>query len=167
MTSDRSANQRRSPKQARSRATWEAIVEAASQILERHGPEALNTQAVAERAGVSIGTLYQYFPDKQAILVAAARRELGEEAAPLARRQRALVQALIAMVETVGRLGSGSTARMATARTSTPEAAPVRRSRRATTWDTRFADLAGLLIELVAPAPALIPIPIRARRRNH
>jgi AcrR family transcriptional regulator len=165
MTSDRSPNQRRSPKQARSRATWEAIVEAASQILERHGPEALNTQAVAERAGVSIGTLYQYFPDKQAILAAAARREFSEEAAPLAGRQRALVQALISMVETVGRLGTGSAARMAKQQTSTPRAAPARRTRRPPTWDTRCADLAGLLVELVAPSPALIPIPIRARRR--
>ena len=69
-------NQRRSPRQARSRATWNAIVEASAQILEREGPEGLTTNDVAERAGVSIGTLYQYFPDKQAILIAAARREL-------------------------------------------------------------------------------------------
>jgi len=66
------ADQRRSPRQSRSRATWEAIVEAAVQILERRGPEGLNTNRIAERAGVSVGSVYQYFPDKHAIL--AARR---------------------------------------------------------------------------------------------
>ena len=76
MTANSALFQRRTPKQARSRATVEAIVEAAAQVLERKGPEGLTTNGVAERAGVSIGTLYQYFPDKQALLLAAARREL-------------------------------------------------------------------------------------------
>ena len=88
MASETSRNQRRRPRQARSRATWEAIVEAASQILERRGPEALNTNAVAERAGVSIGTLYQYFADKRALLIAAARRELADGGAGETGRQR-------------------------------------------------------------------------------
>src|SRR5579871_6369668 len=61
MAANGERQERRRPRQARSRATWEAIVEAASQILERRGPDALNTNAIAERAGVSIGTLYQYF----------------------------------------------------------------------------------------------------------
>ena len=85
------SDQRRRPRQARSRATWEAIVEAAAQILERRGPAGFTTNEVAERAGVSIGTLYQYFADKHALLAAAARRELGA-AAPLAGRQRALIE---------------------------------------------------------------------------
>lgn len=48
--------ERRMPRQARSRATWEAILEAASQILERRGPEALNTNAAhAEAASRRLG----------------------------------------------------------------------------------------------------------------
>lgn len=66
---------RRQPKQARALATRDAILEAATQILERHGEAAFTTNRIAERAGVSIGTLYQYFPNKQAILVALARAE--------------------------------------------------------------------------------------------
>ncbi len=81
MAANGERQERRRPRQARSRATWEAIVEAASQILERRGPAALNTNAVAERAGVSIGTLYQYFADKRAILLAVAHRELAAGAA--------------------------------------------------------------------------------------
>jgi AcrR family transcriptional regulator len=71
-------HKRRTPKQARARETIEAIFEASAQILERDGWDALNTNRVAERAGISIGSLYQYFPDKAAILLALARRELGK-----------------------------------------------------------------------------------------
>ncbi len=53
-----------------------AILEGASQILEAGGLAAFTTNAVAERAGVSIGTLYQYFADKDALLRAIADREL-------------------------------------------------------------------------------------------
>jgi AcrR family transcriptional regulator len=52
------------------------ILEAAAQILEAGGLEAFTTNAVAERAGVSIGTLYQYFADKNAVLLALARQEM-------------------------------------------------------------------------------------------
>ena len=51
-------------------------MEGAAQILEDGGLAAFTTNAVAERAGVSIGTLYQYFADKNALLVAIARREV-------------------------------------------------------------------------------------------
>lgn len=53
----------------------EAILEAAARILEERGLEGFNTNAVAERAGASIGSLYQYFPNKDALLVALSRRE--------------------------------------------------------------------------------------------
>jgi AcrR family transcriptional regulator len=66
---------RRQPRQARALATRAAIFEAAAQILESEGEAAFNTNRVAERAGVSIGTLYQYFASKQAILAAMAREE--------------------------------------------------------------------------------------------
>jgi AcrR family transcriptional regulator len=67
---------RRIPHQARAGATVAAILEAAAQILEAGGLAAFNTNAVAERAGVSIGTLYQYFADKNAIVLALAKREM-------------------------------------------------------------------------------------------
>ncbi|RAX39169.1 TetR/AcrR family transcriptional regulator [Rhizobium tropici] len=66
---------RKAPKQARSLATVEAIVEAAARILEERGHEAFSTNAVAERAGVSVGSLYQYFPRKDALIGALILRE--------------------------------------------------------------------------------------------
>lgn len=72
---------RRKPKQARAQDTVEVIFEATAQILRREGRIALNTNHIAECAGISVGTLYQYFPDKEAILVEMARREIaGDEA---------------------------------------------------------------------------------------
>jgi AcrR family transcriptional regulator len=65
---------RRSPLQARSAETIAVILEASTQILETRGLAAFNTNAVAERAGVSVGSLYQYFPGKEAILAALHRR---------------------------------------------------------------------------------------------
>jgi AcrR family transcriptional regulator len=74
---------RKLPKQARSEATLEAVLEAAAQVFERHGYAAGTTNRIAERAGVSIGSLYQYFPNKDAILVALVRRHLAESTAVL------------------------------------------------------------------------------------
>ena len=65
---------RRIPRQARATTTVDAILTAALQLLEAGGVEQLTTNHVAERAGVSIGTVYQYFADKQAILSALAQR---------------------------------------------------------------------------------------------
>lgn len=57
----------RRPTQARSKATFQAILEAAAQVLRAEGLGGTTTARIAERAGVSIGTLYQYFPNKEAI----------------------------------------------------------------------------------------------------
>lgn len=59
---------RRKPKQARSNELVATILEAAIQVLEREGAQRFTTIRVAEKAGVSIGSLYQYFPNKAAIL---------------------------------------------------------------------------------------------------
>nr|WP_319515199.1 TetR/AcrR family transcriptional regulator [uncultured Cohaesibacter sp.] len=67
---------RKIPKQERAQATVDAILEATARILEGERQASLTTNSIAELAGVSIGTLYQYFPDKNAILVALAREEL-------------------------------------------------------------------------------------------
>ena len=71
---------RKSPVQARSAATVEAILEATIQVLLAIGKERLTTTRVAMRAGVSVGTLYQYFPNKRALLQAALKRHLSEVA---------------------------------------------------------------------------------------
>lgn len=65
---------RKTPGQQRSLATVAAILEAAARILETEGLGAYSTNAVAARAGVSIGSLYQYFPGKDAITRALMRR---------------------------------------------------------------------------------------------
>ena len=66
---------RRKPRQARAQATVEAILEATFQLLETDGLTNLTTNHIAERAGVSIGTLYQYFSDREAILYALSKRQ--------------------------------------------------------------------------------------------
>jgi AcrR family transcriptional regulator len=62
------AHRRREPSQQRAQFTVEAIVEAAQQLMAEHGAQALTTRRIAERAGVSIGSLYQYFPNREAII---------------------------------------------------------------------------------------------------
>jgi AcrR family transcriptional regulator len=74
---------RKSPVQARSSASVESILEATIQVLLKVGKERLTTTRVAHRAGVSVGTVYQYFPNKSALLQAALRRHLESIAAAL------------------------------------------------------------------------------------
>jgi AcrR family transcriptional regulator len=69
---------RKSPVQARSAASVDAILEATIQVLLQVGKERLTTTKVARRGGVSVGTLYQYFPNKSALLKAALKRHLDE-----------------------------------------------------------------------------------------
>jgi AcrR family transcriptional regulator len=71
---------RKSPVQARSTASVDAILEATVQVLLEVGKERLTTTKVALRAGVSVGTLYQYFPNKISLLQAALRRHVDEVA---------------------------------------------------------------------------------------
>ncbi|MFI5308090.1 MAG: TetR/AcrR family transcriptional regulator [Polyangiales bacterium] len=66
---------RKQPRQARSRATVTGILDATTRILDREGPDAATTTRVAEVAGISIGTLYQYFSHRDAILDALQDRE--------------------------------------------------------------------------------------------
>ena len=64
------ASPRRVPSQARAQETVRAILQAAAQVIAEYGYAAGTTNRIAARAGVSIGSLYQYFPNKDAILVA-------------------------------------------------------------------------------------------------
>jgi len=66
---------RKSPKQSRSAYTVDVILEGAAHILESAGMEEYTTNKIAERAGVSIGSLYQYFPSKDAVTLALIDRE--------------------------------------------------------------------------------------------
>jgi AcrR family transcriptional regulator len=102
---------RRAPRQERSRLTVEAILDAAARVFERHGYAAGTTNRIAERAGVSIGSLYQYYPNKDAVLVALVERHLDDGAArlgpvvaelardvpPLREGARRMVEAMVAL----------------------------------------------------------------------
>ena len=71
---------RKHPIQARSTVTVKAINEATIQVLLKVGTEGFTTTRVAKRAGVSVGTLYQYYPNKQSLLSAILERHLGDVA---------------------------------------------------------------------------------------
>ncbi len=150
--------QRRKPKQARARATADSILEAAVQVLQRDGAAGFNTNHVAERAGVSIGTLYQYFPGKEAILLAAAKREMEK---PDAGGHRSLLEALIRALET---LLSGETVRA-----NRSMRVPPRRGRNA--GANRLVSLIGDVVSdwiaLLLPVQTLAPALSRRRRVAH
>jgi AcrR family transcriptional regulator len=69
---------RRAAQQHRSQRTVDAVLDAVTLVLKRHGPDAVTTNRIAEKAGVSVGSLYQYFPDKQAIYRALHERHVAE-----------------------------------------------------------------------------------------
>jgi AcrR family transcriptional regulator len=69
---------RRKPTQVRSRLTVDAILDAVVRLLKREGHKAITTNRIAEVAGVSIGSVYQYFPNKRAIFSALHERHLNQ-----------------------------------------------------------------------------------------
>ena len=75
-----SLNPRKKPKQQRSRVTIDTIFEAAIQVLLANGLDRITTIQIADRAGVSVGSLYQYFPNKNALLAAIVKRHVGQVA---------------------------------------------------------------------------------------
>lgn len=64
------------PKQSRGKATVTAVLDATAQILERNGYAGVTTNHIADLAGVSIGSLYEYFPNKRAVVAATLAREI-------------------------------------------------------------------------------------------
>lgn len=78
MRSDTSTNPRKLPTQDRSKETVEAILQAMALVLKREGYDRASTRRVAEAAGVSVGSLYQYFPNKESLVVALYNRHLRE-----------------------------------------------------------------------------------------
>ena len=111
------AASRRQPQQERSLAIVDAIVVATCELLGDEGPSA-TTNRIAERAGVSVGSLYRYFPSKDALFDAAAERyaarllqvvgalDFREPRRPLPEAAREIVRALIAVEEEFPGLGS-------------------------------------------------------------
>ncbi|QFI77032.1 TetR family transcriptional regulator [Bradyrhizobium betae] len=102
----RSVSSRKQPQQARSSGLVAAILDAAVQVLAKEGAQRFTTARVAERAGVSVGSLYQYFPNKAAILFRLQSDEwrrtsellrdlLADRVKPPLERLRALVHAFI------------------------------------------------------------------------
>jgi len=103
-----SVKPRKSASQARSRTTVDALVEATARILVREGFDKASTNRIAEVAGVSIGSLYQYFPGKEALVAAViarhqeaiqktVRRELADVLAlPIRQAMRKLVAVAVA-----------------------------------------------------------------------
>ena len=83
---------RKRPLQRRSRSTVDVILEAAAQVLERDGSATTTTDMIAARAGVSIGSLYQYFPNKDAALLALTQQH--------AEAARAVLEPLLAEIVT-------------------------------------------------------------------
>ena len=95
---------RRQPVQRRARQTVEAVLNAVVRIVKREGIKAVTTNHVAEVAGVSIGSVYQYFPDKRAIFIALHRRHIEEidrmvEARLMDHAESSLEELIRAMVE--------------------------------------------------------------------
>jgi AcrR family transcriptional regulator len=74
---------RKAPRQGRAKVTVDAILEATERVLAERGLEATSTTEVAEIAGVSVGTLYQYFPNKQSLVVAVIEARLDRDLAAI------------------------------------------------------------------------------------
>lgn len=70
------AKPRTAPRQQRSRETYERVLDVAAEIFEKYGYAGTTTNKVAEAAGISIGTLYHYIPDKDALLYSLTERHL-------------------------------------------------------------------------------------------
>lgn len=95
---------RKRPRQERSRATVDTILAATARVLVKKGFDGLTTNAVAEAAGVSIGSLYQYFPSKEALVAALIEQHIEEMNAAILHEltrvaQLPMAQAVRAVIE--------------------------------------------------------------------
>lgn len=86
MASRRRAAPRKKPVQRRSRAMVEVLVEATTRVLLKDGYEACTTNRVADVAGVSVGSVYQYFPNKESLVVAVMERHQAQLQAAMVER---------------------------------------------------------------------------------
>ncbi|WP_437504194.1 TetR/AcrR family transcriptional regulator [Sorangium sp. So ce1099] len=98
-TTKRPQTPRKEPRQARSRFLVETIVEAAARVFDEHGYDGANTNRIARIAGVSVGSVYQYFPNKDALVTALHERH---------------VRQMLRLLEQVGAVDGGASLREAT-----------------------------------------------------
>lgn len=97
-------SRRRLPAQARSRERVERILDAAARLVLSHGVDGLTTRSIAEAAELPVASLYQYFADKEAVLLALCERDMAEMDEQVAADLAALPEPTIAaMVETAMR----------------------------------------------------------------
>lgn len=101
MARPRPASPRKQPRQERARATVDAILRATAHILRTEGWDGCNTNAVARRAGVSIGSLYQYFPSKEALVAALTEAHAAKGLEVLMKAVAGAAEAPRSMEETV------------------------------------------------------------------
>lgn len=97
---------RRKPSQGRSKLLVEAIIQSCQKILEQEGVNQLTTNRIAEVAGITIGSLYQYFPNKEAILATLFSETIAAETDQISRAatQRILAQTQISLRATLREL---------------------------------------------------------------
>lgn len=104
MTPGHGAGSRRTPVRERSAGTTDAIVEAAGRVFARHGYAAGSADLIAASAGVSVGTVNERFPDKDAILVALVERHLDDALSAFTPLLTDLVTQAPPITEGVGRM---------------------------------------------------------------
>ena len=159
---------RKTPRQARAAATVDAMFEATIQVLVTDGPNRVTTTRVAERAGVSVGTMYQYFPHKQALFYALNERYLdglaekveaacrAQHGGPVGRMVETLVttywnakterpEVTRALYRSVAEIDNGALIEAFAARADAATAAML-----ASASDAHFADLAAVNLTLLA-----------------
>jgi AcrR family transcriptional regulator len=169
-----SISQRKQPVQARSASTVAALCEASIQVLLAVGYRKFTTTRVAERAGVSVGSLYQYFPNRQALISAVIEQHLDEVRLTITERCRALagsplevmvtgmIDAVIAakwqsieisraLHEPMAEVGGTACLRDAEEKMAAPVAEILK-----SCSDTAFADTAPLALAMVISCSALL-----------
>src|SRR5688572_14348953 len=110
-----SLNPRKMPQQRRARVTIDTIFEATIQVLLVNGLDRITTIQIADRAGVSVGTLYQYFPNKNALLAAVVKRHVGEVV------DTTIAACKLAHGKTIGEMCATMMSAFVTAKTRRPE----------------------------------------------
>lgn len=142
---------RRTPMQARGQATFERILDATTELLQTVGTESITTNLIARAADVNVATLYQYFPNKQAVLLSLYRRQHEARAAVGERFVRGLADAadwrrdVARAVQYVAeaRRAMGGVAALRLAMRSTPELLEYERTQSAEFSDSLAEELAG------------------------
>ena len=121
---------RKLPVQTRSKALVDAIAEACLRILDKEGEEALTVNRIAEVSGATVGSIYQYFPNKESMIAAVYERLLDQESVQLYQMREQLQQMQRAYEQRIaaleGRLAQAETKAVKAERTATDASATSR-----------------------------------------